>query len=226
MWKEEQAEYKTQVRENELKMWKAMDEKEWKETQETPPSKEKTPEKQSKKNPQREAIKELKILNRTLRVAFWNAKGMAHVAGRQKLVHYTYKENIDILFMSEAHINTNSMEKHDDYIFMFSTNVTAEQIKNAESAKEEQLKTGKGKSKGKDGGDSNIEIHNISAEKLGTAIIHKKDINPFLIDYILHDNRNISIQMKGKIGMITITGTHAPHAEATPEAKDNYYAKL
>ena len=34
------------------------------------------------------------------------------------------KERIEILFLSEAHVNTNSTEKHGDYIFFFSTNVT------------------------------------------------------------------------------------------------------
>ncbi len=52
------------------------------------------------------------------------------------------------------------------------------------------------------------------------------DLNPSIIDYILDDNRNISLQLRGQIGTITITGTHAPHAKATNEEKTAYYDKI
>ncbi len=110
-------------------------------------------------------IKEFKIIDKVIRVAFWNTKGIAHIAAREKLVHFMIKEHIEILFLSEAHVNTNSTEKHGDYIFFFSTNVTEADRKKAEEAKKKQLEAGKGKGKGKEGGgDSNIEIHNIEAE--------------------------------------------------------------
>ncbi len=76
--------------------------------------------------------------------------------------------------------------------------------KKTEEANKKQLETGKGKGKGKDeGGDSNIEIHNIDAEKLGMAVIHHKKIAPYIVDYVLHDNRNISLVLRGKIGLVT-----------------------
>ncbi len=57
LWKEEQMEYKTQLRENELKMWKAMDEKDWKETQETPPAKRKHLKSSPKRTPKEKPLK-------------------------------------------------------------------------------------------------------------------------------------------------------------------------
>ena len=134
------------------------------------------------------------------------------------------KERIDILFLSEAHVNTNSTEKHGDYIFFFSTNVTEADRKKTEEAKKKQLAAGKGKGKGMEkGGDSNIEIHNIEAEKLGMAIIHHKKLAPYIVDYVLHDNRNISLVCRGKIGLVTYTCTHVPHDDAE---KDKHYTNL
>ena len=75
---------------------------------------------------------------------------MAHMGAREKLVHFMEKENIDILLLSETHVNTNSTETHDKYTFVFSTNVTDKQRAEQEkSLKEAQINKGKTKGKGK-----------------------------------------------------------------------------
>ena len=58
------------------------------------------------------------------------------------------------------------------------------------------------------------------------AIIHHKNVSPYIIDYVLHDNRNISLVLRGKIGLVTYTGTHTPHAEADDADKTKYYVNL
>ena len=57
---------------------------------------------------------------------------------------------LDILFLQETHINTNTEEHHDQYCFVFSSSITNQQREEAYKARE-MAKTvaGKGKNKGK-----------------------------------------------------------------------------
>ena len=64
-------------------------------------------------------LHEIIHLDETLRIMFWNVQGMAHIAAREQIVYMMQQENIDILIMSETHINNNSTETHDDYTFVF-----------------------------------------------------------------------------------------------------------
>ena len=148
-----------------------------------------------------------------VRFAFWNTRGMAHLTAREKIVHYMKKNRLEILILAETHINTNSREQHDDYIFTFSTNITDEQRAKAEKQKESNKRTAVGQEA------LSIEIYNIAAEKLGMAIIYDKRINASVKDII-------SIVLEGTIGEVTITGTHAPHADAEENQKIAYYDAL
>ncbi len=78
LWQEEILSHRAEIRENEIKYWNALDKKEWQQVEEKIQGKTK--------------IKEFKILNIIIRVAFWNTKGMAHIAAREKLVHYLEKK--------------------------------------------------------------------------------------------------------------------------------------
>ena len=55
-----------------------------------------------------------------------------------------------------------------------------------------------------------------------SIVIHKR-MMPFLVDVMQWDNRNISAVFRTNVGLLVITGTHAPHADASIEAKNNYY---
>ena len=66
----------------------------------------------------------------------------------------------------EAHVNTNSKEMHDDYVFYFSTSVTDDQRKKGEEIRASL----RGRSSNNDK-ISNIEAYNIDAEKLGMAVV-------------------------------------------------------
>ena len=64
---------------------------------------------------------------------------MAHIAAREKIIHYMETNDLDVLLLSETHVNTNSTEKHDKYIFVFSTKITDAQRKAAEETKAKKL---------------------------------------------------------------------------------------
>ena len=49
-----------------------------------------------------------------------------------KIVHYMKKNKIDLMLLSETKINQNSKEIHDDYTFIFSSEVSQEQKDKAE----------------------------------------------------------------------------------------------
>ena len=68
----------------------------------------------------------------------------------KKVVHMMETHKLDILFLQETHINTNTEEHHDQYCFVFSSSITDQQREEASKARE-MAKTvaGKGKNKGK-----------------------------------------------------------------------------
>ena len=73
---------------------------------------------------------------------------------------------------------------------------------------------------------SGIELHNLDAERLGMGVIYSNKIKPFIIDVNQHDNRNITIEIRGKNNLMAFTGTHAPHAGCSELIKDKYYDQI
>ena len=158
-----------------------------------------------------------------IQVGNMNCMGMNHISAREKIIHMMKTHKLDILFLQETHINTNTEEMHEDYHFVFSTSVTDKQREDAMKKREEhQLRKGKGKGKGK----TALELFNLDAEKLGTAVVYHKSIHAAKLDLIQHDNRNISISLRSMGGELNITGTHAPHAGRPTNEKLLYYRQL
>ena len=62
---------------------------------------------------------------------------------------------LDVLFLQETHINTNTEETHDQYHFFFSTCVTDKQREEANKTRE-MLKAGKGR--GKNTGKNQLQL--------------------------------------------------------------------
>ena len=94
------------------------------------------------------------------------AEKMVYSKQRRKIVFYMISEEIDMLFLLETHINTNSKETHDDYCFYFSTSVTDEMRKKAQDKRDQIKKKGLMFSQ-----TSNIAVHNIDAEKHGVGVV-------------------------------------------------------
>lgn len=168
---------------------------------------------------------------KNLKIAFWNTKGCAHLAARQKLICTMERNKIYILFLAETHINTNSTEEHDGYTFYFSTKITDKQRKEAEDMRKKQHQNkanGKGKGKNPNKGNtySGIELHNLDAEKLGTAVIFNKQTRKYVKDCIQTDDRQISLILGSSHGEIICTGVHAPHADATELSKKTFFDQL
>ena len=87
---------------------------------------------------------------------------------KRKIMHYMKKCRLDILVLAEAHVNTNSREQHDDYVFTYSTSITDDQRATAEKEKDNKNKRRRGAKVDDENKDtSNIEIYNMAAEKNG-----------------------------------------------------------
>lgn len=177
-------------------------------------------------------VREVKICKKKLKVAFWNTKGAAHLGAREKIVHFMKTQKIHILFLAETHVNTNSTEEHDGYTFIFSTKITdaqraeADKKRQAKAKKRAKRKKRKGQPEGEAKGESNIELHNLDAEKLGVAVVYENAMDHHIKDCEQIDDRNITLVLKGIIGEVSFTGTHAHHAEAKEEQKIMYYDQL
>ena len=156
----------------------------------------------------------------SINVGFLNTKGAAHLSAREKIVFSMKKLKLQILLLAEVHINSNSIEQHDGFDFIFSTNVSAEQIVNANNIRAENSKTPKGKGK------TGLDLYNLDAEKLGMAVVYSHDIKEAITDIIQHDNRNITLQARMLGLTANFTGTHAPHAGASQKQKHDYYKQL
>jgi len=162
-------------------------------------------------------------------------RGLSHVI-QGKIVHYMTQNKIDLLLLSETKINQNSKETHDDFTFIFSSEVSQEQKDKAEKLKKElihnrkiaaddrkrQIKLGIIPKPTKEEQDeyrkqmwkenANVNFHT-DGDPLGTAAIYNiPKIEKYLLDIEQHDSRNISVTLKTQIGKMTFTGTHAPHA--------------
>ena len=89
-------------------------------------------------------------IQKNLKIATLNCKGANHISAREKIAHMMKTHKLDILFLQETHINTNTEEHHDQYCFVFSSSITDQQREEASKARE-MAKTvaGKGKNKGK-----------------------------------------------------------------------------
>ena len=96
---------------------------------------------------------------------------------------------LDVLFLQETHINTNTEELHDQYCFIFSACITDQQQEAASKARDMvRAAVGKGKQKGK----NNLQLHNLDAERLGVAVVYHKNLSGSKIDAVQHDNRSIT----------------------------------
>ena len=162
-------------------------------------------------------------LSGELRIATFNCKGANHISAREKIVHMMKTHKLDILFLQETHINTNTAEIHDQYCFVFSTNITDKQREDADKIRE---LSGQRKGKGKHNGKNSLQLYNLDAEKLGTAVIYHKRLERSKLDVVQHDNRNITLSLKSKGGVMNITGTHAPHSAKSTLEKTQYYQTL
>lgn len=162
-------------------------------------------------------------LSGELRIATFNCKGANHISAREKIVRMMKTHKLDILFLQETHINTNTAEIHDQYCFVFSTDITDKQREDADKIRE---LSGQRKGKGKHNSKNSLQLYNLDAEKLGTAVIYHKRLERSKLDVVQHDNRNITLSLKSKGGVMNITGTHAPHSAKSTLEKTQYYQTL
>ena len=134
------------------------------------------------------------------------------------------KHKMDVLlFLQETHINTNTEEVHDNYIFNFSTSITDQQREDGTKAREQARQS---KGRGRNNGKNALALYNLDAEKLGTAVVYTHEVNQVKLDLVQHDNRNITLSLRSKGGRLNITGTHAPHAAKPQQDKESYYKFL
>ena len=66
-------------------------------------------------------------MQKALKIRTLNCKGANHISAREKIVHMMKTHKLDVLFLQETHINTNTEELHDQYCFIFSTCITDQQ---------------------------------------------------------------------------------------------------
>ena len=78
-----------------------------------------------------------KTINRTIRIATFNVRGMNFITGRQQILYLMEKHNLDILALQETHINYTGKETHDNYAFYFSSNIDDEKRKQVDAQLDE-----------------------------------------------------------------------------------------
>ena len=157
----------------------------------------------------------------SLHVGTFNCKGANHISAREKIVHMMIQHKLDILSLQGTHINTNTEERHRNYFFNFSTSITDKQREDANKIREQ---TTQGKGRGKQKGTSPLDLYNLDSEKLGTAVVYTEAINHAKLDVFQHDNRNITLSLRGRGTRLNITGTHAPQSGRPTQEKEKSIA--
>ena len=97
-------------------------------------------------------------LSGELKIATFNCKGANHISAREKIVHMMKTHKLDILFLQETHINTNTSEIHDEYCFCFLTNITDKQREDADKIRGQ---SGHRKGKGKHKSKNSLQLYNL-----------------------------------------------------------------
>ena len=132
------------------------------------------------------------------------------------------KEELDVLFLFETRINVNAKEVHEGFTFIFSSAVLDTTRDNAEQIRKNE----RNKKKNDPSRLNGFQLYHLDAEKLGSAVIYNEQVKKSVVDCLQHNERNITLTLKTNIGNINLSGTHAPHAEATEKEKDEYYNDL
>ena len=136
---------------------------------------------------------------RKLSIESINCRGINHISALEKMVQMMRRHKLDILFLQETHINTNTQQTHDEYCFVFSTSVTDKQREDAAKIREDPASGrgfGKGKRKNKGKNKNALELYNLDAEKLGSAAVYHKSLDVAKVDIEQHDSRHIAIWLR------------------------------
>ena len=165
-------------------------------------------------------------INRTIRIATFNVRGMNFITGRQQILYLMEKHNLDILALQETHINYTGKEIHDNYAFYFSSNIDDEKRKQVDAQLDEyNNKVKKDKIPPDIAQRERMRIRQKSTEKLGCAIVYRR--SPYMeIEIAATNNKIISLSINDVPIRINILATHAPHAGHTKQDKATHYDSL
>lgn len=162
--------------------------------------------------------------NHNLRIGTLNCKGLkphGEDVKQHLLIQAMRSQNIDILFLQETHLNTNSCEVVQGHTFIYSTSITDEQRKQAD----ENRKDARNRANG--GGNGHRQVNTrqttLDREFHGVAVI----LNPFaklhLSDYEQISGRLMSISLHASGPPIHILNAYAPQSATPSQTKEAFY---
>ena len=163
-----------------------------------------------------------------LRFGSLNCKGIkpsGEDVKQRVLINAMKQHNIEILFLQETHINTNSIEHFLGYTFIYSSNITDAQRKQADTARAaaKNRPHGKGRGPGVNIGGGQPAV---DREFHGVGVIVSPLAKLYLNDFEQIDSRLMCVTLSAAGPPIHFINGYAPQSGTSSFEKEAFYEKL